>query len=89
MTNDPDATTTAADDEKPGAGERLGAAIDGAQDKLTEAVDHAGDRVKDALAGGRDDAARHAVEAMDATEMQVDLALEKAKDAVQKRPSPS
>ena len=40
MTNDPDATTSATDDEKHGAGERLGAAIDGAQDKLTEAVDH-------------------------------------------------
>jgi hypothetical protein len=37
---------------------------------------------------GRDDAARQALEDMDTADMQVDLALARAKNAVQKRPAP-
>ena len=57
--------------------------------RLGAGVAQIADEAAAAVTQERDEVARRALEAMDTTDMQVDLALDTAKNAVQLRPSPS
>jgi hypothetical protein len=85
------ATQPVAATEKPALGERVDSAVDKAQVKLDSAIDAAQDKARAVgenasakAADVRDQAKEHAVDALDATQSQVDGAVAKAKDALQK-----
>jgi cell division septum initiation protein DivIVA len=91
MSTKTNSTTPAVPETKPGLGERVDSAVDSAQVKLDSAIDAAQDKAKTAredasakAADTRDQAKEKAVEVLDATQAQVDGAIGKAKDALQK-----
>ena len=83
--------TPVAVDEKPVLADGVDSAVDKAQVKLDAAIDAAQDKARTVgenasakASDARDQAKEHAVDALDATQSQVDAAVAKAKDALQK-----